>query len=156
MKRLFFIAAAALFLWAGHAIAQGQKEKKLVKFQGKSYLAGGQINTGSISMPLLDSLIRLPLVAKDSLGVERPVSSFYFLYIELGLYEDSTGQPVILSDYWGTNSDQGRIPDAWLKLLQPRIKVGDTVFYNQIVSLSDTGKNAHILHTEPIRLVITP
>lgn len=155
MKRLFFIAAA-LLLWAGYAVAQGRKEKKPVKFQGKSYLAGGQISRGSIGMTLLDSLIGLPLVAKDSLGTERPVSGFFFTYIESGLYEDSTGHPVIMSDYWGTPSEQGRIPADWLKLLRPRIKAGDTVLYNQIVSMSDTGKNARIIHTEPIRLVITP
>lgn len=156
MKRLFLMAAAMLLLWAGNLAAQDQKEKKLVRFQGKSYLAGGQINKGSISMALLDSFIRLPLVSKDSLGMERPVSSFYFLYIELGLYEDSTGHPMIMSDYWGVQSDHGQIPGDWLKLLRPRIKAGDTVLFNQIVTLSDTGKNARVLHTEPIRLVITP
>jgi hypothetical protein len=156
MKRFFFITVAALFLWAGHVVAQGQREKKLVKFQGISYLAGGQIHSGGIPIALLDSLIRLPLVAKDSLGVERPVSAFFFTYIESGLYEDSTGHPMVMSDYWGTPSEGGLIPADWLKLLQLRMKVGDTVLYNQIVSMTDTGKNARILHTEPIRLVIKP
>jgi len=158
MKQLLFIVSIiATTLWAGSYVYGQQKSPhKPVKLRGKSYLSGTQISGGTVTRAALDTLLRLPLVVRDNTGKEFAVAAFYFTYMERGVFEDSTGHTRIMTDYLGAHSDKGKIPGDWRKSLQSHIKEGDTVLFSDIAFYVDTGKNATLYYSTPIRLVIKP
>lgn len=134
--------------------AQKPQAPKKVVYKGKAYLAGGNISGGKISKKQFDSLIAFPLIAKDTTNADRSVSSFTFTYAERGVYEDSTGKPRIMADYYTTEGEQGKLPAGWVEQIRSRTKEGDTVFYLHVM-----GTYPDSLHTrfpaEPIKLILT-
>jgi hypothetical protein len=139
-------------------IAQAQQvqkpQKKKVTFKGKTYLHGGAIGNGKISKRLFDSLLAYPPVAKDTGNTDRAVTQFTFSYAERGLYEDSTGRQRIMTEYYNTESINGRLPQEWISSIRAKSKAGDTVIiYDVMARYADTG-NARF-YAEPIKLVLT-
>lgn len=134
--------------------AQKPQAPKKVVYKGKAYLAGGTIRSGKISKKQFDSLIALPLIAKDTTNAERSVSSFSFTYAERGVYEDSTGTPRIMTDYYATESEQGKLPVSWVTQIRSRTKEGDTVFYLNVMGIYPDSLHSRF-HAEPIKLVLT-
>ena len=147
-----------LLAFAGGLVAQTTKnqpkEKKKIVHRGTSYLAGGNITSGTISKKAFDSLIALPLIAKDTLGNERQVVDFVFSYAERGLYEDSTGRPMIVTDYLSVSCPGGRLPDEWVKMLHDRSKRGDTAYVDEVLAVYPDKVQTRF-YTTPIKLVIT-
>lgn len=158
MKR-YLVGAVIVSIMACVVAVQAQNRgqqpaKKKVVFQGKTFLSGGQFGTGKISKKMFDSLLGYGLVAKDTQNVLRPVISFTFSYAERGVYEDSTGKPGIMTDYYSVESHNGRIPETWLKNLRERSKRGDTATFNEVLaSYQDSTRKR--FHTEPLKLIIT-
>lgn len=146
-----------LLAFAGGLVAQTTKnqpkEKKKIVHRGSSYLAGGNIGSGTISKRVFDSLISLPLVAKDTMGYERQVVDFVFSFAERGLYEDSTGRPMIVTDYLSVNCPGGKLPEEWIKMLHDRSKRGDTVYVDEVMAIYPDKVQTRF-YTTPIKLVI--
>ncbi|WP_118975217.1 hypothetical protein [Taibaiella koreensis] len=123
-------------------------------YKGKAFLAGGKIATGKISKKQFDSLIAYPLAGRDTANNERPVVSFMFTYAERAVYEDSTGRPRIMADYYGTESTRGKLTDDWVAQIRSRSKQGDTAFFFDIKG-SYTDSSHTRFPIEPITLIIT-
>src|SRR6185312_4021812 len=92
-------------------------------------------NSGKISKHVFDSLIGYGLIAKDSANKEHPVVQYTFTYAERGAYEDSTGRLKIMTDYQTIESDKGKLPEFWTKLLKERTKGGDTATFTEITAV---------------------
>jgi len=75
------------------------------------------------------------LWGRDSSNVEYKVTSFNFTYAERNVYEDSTGNPIILSDYMIEHCDGDTVSATIAASLYQRTKAGDTVYIDQITLL---------------------
>lgn len=135
--KIFFPAVLSVMLWG--AVTHGQTKSKKgekVHYQGETFLQG-RVGNGTISKKMLDSLIRLPLVSSDSLGRLQPVTSFKLTWAELALYEDSTGRPLIMADYYEAFSDEETftVAQPWLDLILNRSKPGDTLTFSYVTAV---------------------
>jgi len=155
MKNYVFLMV--VFFMSGNIVwAQNKKQDwKPITYKGKSYLSGGLISGGKVSKAVFDSLIAYPLIVRDSLNIEHTATAYYLTYAERGLFEDSTGHPMIMTDYTGVHSEKGHLPAYWLSSLQERTKAGDTVLIDNIIFLSGEAKPA-FQNSEPIKLILTP
>jgi hypothetical protein len=153
MKK-YIIGLGIIGMSVGILVAQTQKPPKKVSFKGKSYLYGGMISGGKISKSVFDSLIAYPLVASDTANNMREVVRFMFTYAERGLYEDSTGRPRIMTEYYYTEGIKDKLPEDWVPVIRKRSKAGDTaLFYDITAAYPDTLHKR--FYTEPIKLIIT-
>jgi hypothetical protein len=131
-----------------------KEQKKKIVYKGSTFLAGGIYGNGKIPAKVFDSLVRLPLISKDSANVTHPVIEYSFTYAERGAYEDSTGKLQIMTDYFTTISDKGLLPDYYLNSLKDRIKYGDTVYYSEVIGRLSDSLGSHYYST-PIKLILT-
>src|SRR5690606_23156656 len=97
------------------------------------YLAGGQVGSGTVQLAVFDALVGEAPVARDSLGRICSIVKFDFTFAERGLFEDSTGRLTIMTDYYATQSEDGKLPEFWVKELRERAKVGDTLYFEDIL-----------------------
>lgn len=128
-------------------------EKKKVVHKGKTYLLNGT-GSGKISKKMFDSLISYNLIARDSQNREHPVIQFTFTYAERGAYEDTTGRLRIMTDYNSIESEQGKLPDFWMRNLKERSKAGDTAIFSEVLSTYQDSLRARF-YAEPLKLIIT-
>ncbi len=153
-KYIIGLSIAGISLCMLVAQAQKPQQKKKVAFKGKTYLYGGSVGNGKISEKIFDSLIAYPPVAKDTNNVERHVTQFTFSYAERGLYEDSTGTMRIMTEYYNTESVNGKLPEDWIANIRRRSKQGDTVIiYDVMARYADTGNVR--FYSEPVKLILT-
>lgn len=156
MRKYVLPVLVAGVVFAGSLVQAQQKspQKKKIVHKGKACLADGKTGTGAISKAAFDSLVAYPLIARDTQGREHKVLSYAFSYAERGLFEDSTGKLKIMTDYYATESEKGKLPEFWLKNIRERSKAGDTVYFDLIISnYTDTGRS--YFYAEPFKLVIT-
>lgn len=128
-------------------------EKKKIVHKGKTYLFNG-IGNGKISKKLLDSLLNYNLIARDTQNREHPVIQFTFTYAERGAYEDSTGKLRIMTDYYSIESEQGKLPDFWMRNFRERSKAGDTAIFSEVLSTYQDSLRTRF-YAEPLKLIIT-
>ncbi len=115
------------------------------------YLGKSDYYTGKITKGVFDSLVKQGLTSRDSAGRVFKVTGFTFSYAERNLYEDSVGNPMILTDYLSEYCF-GDTLTPFLKVNIPeRSKVGDTLFVDQISLIAPEGYGAN---GRPIKLVI--
>jgi hypothetical protein len=157
MKKYFGIITLAVSL-LGVCSFQGKqtsnKKPAKIVFKGTTFLSGGNVGNGKISAKEFESLMKQPLVSKDSQGVLHPVVSYSFTYAERGAYEDSTGTLRIMTDYFTTESENGQLPAYYINSLKDRVKYGDTVYYfNVQAAAADTGNAKY--HSLPMKLILT-
>ena len=129
-------------------------EPKKIVHKGTTYLADGTINGGTISKRKFDSLIALPVISRDTSGVDRSVVEFVFSYAERALYEDSTGRPLVMTDHFSTPCPGGKLPDDWVKIIREKSKKGDTVYIEEVMAAYPDKLHTRF-YTTPIKLVIT-
>jgi len=154
--KIFIIIALAV---PGFFIARAQYtrkplERKKIIHKGTTYLADGVTGSGTISKKRFDSLIALPVISRDSSGVERPVIEFVFSYAERALYEDSTGRPVVMTDYFSTTCPGGKLSDDWVKVIRDKSKKGDTAYIDEVTAVYPDTLHTRF-YTTPVKLVIT-
>lgn len=158
-KRKVSYSLAILFLIGIYFQTQAQQRNaasRIHKPNAETYLSGGQIgDKDSVSVSRFDSLLAQPLLVKDSLGQLFPVHSFGFIYVNRGVYSDSTGHPIILSDYLYSTSIDGLLPDYWRKGLISQVKAGDSAIFTDIRYFADTTSNAPLLYGNTMKLFIT-
>lgn len=144
-------------IFAGMAVAMvfAQQSGKKVVYSGSSFMGDHQTQSGTVSKEKFDALIALPLYAKDSNGVEYQVSDFSFTYAERALYQDSTGVPMVTTDYYSTTCPGGRLSEDWVKNIQERSKPGDTAFFDHITTIDSAKGKPRMFITTAIQLVIS-
>jgi hypothetical protein len=108
------------------------KEYKNYKMPISVYLGHSAINGGIVPKLLFDSLMKQGLSGKDSSGVVYKVLAFDFTYAERNVYEDSTGSPIVLSDYMIEHCNGDTVSATIAGSLYLRTKAGDTVYFDQV------------------------
>jgi hypothetical protein len=147
-----FMGVTVLTAMAFQTQKKPEAKKKIVH-KGKAFLYNG-MGSGKISKRMFDSLLNYNLIARDTQNREHPVTQFSFTYAERGVYEDSTGKPQIMTDYYSAESDKGRLPDFWRNSIKERTKQGDTAMFYEIIS--NYGDSAGTrFYAEPLKLIIT-
>ncbi len=159
MKKTLFLA---LFAGIGMTAAFAQKVKKkggeAPQKEGGKPLAGIPVSWGSkallesekLNAALFQALLLKPLTVTSGTGA---IEGFAFTYAERALYEDSVGNPLIITDYMTEYCLGDTLSKNIKLLLPPRIKAGDTVYIADIKVQSPAGK---AVFGRPARIVIIP
>jgi hypothetical protein len=94
-----------------------------------------------ISKQQFDSLIALPLCARDSANNFYKVLSFEFTYAERGLFFDSADLPIIITDYTNVVCQGDTIPKRWVENFKERSYKGDTIYFDRVIARGPDQKN---------------
>ncbi len=129
--RVFMIGAAALAV-AATAISQQPKAEEHQRAKGQAYIGQFKSFYGAVKADSLRAYLGQSLIVKDSAGRSFPVSKFDLGYKELGLFEDSTGKPLILAELYTQPYSGDHLDSLWLKNLDERLGYGDTLFLDNI------------------------
>jgi hypothetical protein len=105
-----------------------------------SYLGCAITDSQAVDKNLFDNLVALPLCAKDSNMNYCKVQSFEVTYAERGLYQDSTGLPIVVTDYTQFTCKGDTIPKNWVDVFRQRSYRGDTIFFDKIIAKSPDQK----------------
>jgi hypothetical protein len=116
------------------------------------YLGRSDMFEGRISKGIFDSLVKQGLTAKDSAGKIYRVTGFAFNYAERNLYEDSVGNPLLLTDYLSEYCFGDTLTPFLKANIPERSKAGDTVYFDQVMVKAPEGYAAH---GRPMKFVIT-
>jgi len=106
------------------------------------YLGHSSITGGTVPKQEFDSLLKEGLWGKDSSGVEYKVTGFNFNYAERNIYEDSTGGPMVLTDYMMEPCIGDTVDAIIAATIYKRTKAGDTVFIDQLKLLRPDNQTA--------------
>lgn len=96
------------------------------------YLGHSDVSGGLVPKHVFDSLMKQGLLGRDSSNVEYKVTGFNFNYAERNLYEDSTGNLMVLSDYMMEYCNGDTVSANIAATLYQRTKEGDTVYIDQL------------------------
>jgi len=107
----------------------------------RTFLGCTEMDMQMLSKKTFDSLIALPLCAKDTGNRYFKVQSFDILYAERGLYQDSAGLPIIFTDYTNIRCDSNVVPKAWVNIFNQRSYRGDTVYIENVKVLGSDNKS---------------
>lgn len=145
MKRKGYILTlliGALVAWqamAGEGDKEQKKKPKIVPIP--VYFGNSDIDSGLVPKQVFDSLLKQGLTSRDSNGRVYNVNSFMFTYCERNLYEDSVGNPIILTDYLSEFCMKGKLEDYQLESILYKSKRGDTLIIEKIMLTSaDSAK----------------
>lgn len=142
---------------AFYALADGkddEQKKKKKPVPVPVYFVGSDMNWGNIKKDEFDALIKKGFTSRDSNGRVFEVQQFMFTFCERNLYEDSVGNPMVLTDYLSEYSFSNKFKDYQLKALLRRAKPGDTVFIEKILLTAADSTKAGA-NGKPMKLVIT-
>lgn len=159
MKRTttyMLLAALTVFIsisvWAQTKKGEDKKAAKPKVVYTPVYLGNSELSGGKISKRVFDSLLRQGLTSRDSAGKVFTVNGFIFNYGERVLYEDSIGNPIVLTD----NLEQYCYGDSLNTFLKNNItersKPGDTAYFDRIVVIAPEGYQGN---GRPMKFVIT-
>lgn len=124
----------------GFAIAEQNDRDAARKSKYTSYLGCAITDSSAVDKNIFDSLVALPICAKDSAQSYCKVQSFEVTYAERGLYQDSTGLPIVVTDYTQFNCKGDTIPKNWVDVFRDRSYKGDTIFIDKIIARSPDQK----------------
>ncbi|HNB80820.1 MAG TPA: hypothetical protein PLP14_01910 [Chitinophagaceae bacterium] len=116
----------------------GQDEKK---YPYTVYLSCNETLQGFLSKQVFDSVIQYPLCAKDSLKQTYQVQSFDMTYAERGLYQDSSGLPIVFTDYSQAQFTGNQFSPQWIRSFRERSYRGDTVYIENVKVLGPDNKS---------------
>ncbi len=157
-KHLLLALFTGISLTAGYA-QKGQKKTNRTDPEKARTVTSVPLSWGDkallesekLSKALLLALFQKPLLVTAG---DAAVSSFAFTYAERGVYEDSVGNPLLLTDYLTEYCLGDTLSQNIKLLLPPRVKAGDTVYISDIkVKAAAAGK---ALIGRPVRIVILP
>lgn len=129
-----------ILLLFGFSIAEQNDRDSARKSKYISYLGCAITDSAAIDKNMFDQLVSLPLCAKDSAESYCKVQSFEVTYAERGLYQDSTGLPIVVTDYTQFNCKGDTIPKSWVEVFRERSYKGDTIFIDKIIARSPDQK----------------
>lgn len=84
-------------------------------------------NNNYITVDKFLNLMNSPICAKDSIGNTYRLESFEIVYAETGLYQDSTGLPITVTDYSFASFTGDKIDAIWQKVFTERLYNGDSI-----------------------------
>ena len=128
-----FIFCALLFSFAP---AGDEFSKRYKAFFGCTYSDNVIIDAATFKQ-----MMQKPLCAKDSVNNIIPIKSFELIYAESGLYQDSTGLPIIYTDYTNDIFVGDTINTYWKNNFNERLYRGDTIIFDRIICSPDGKKN---------------
>lgn len=155
MKRI--VLGIVCTVLAFYALADGEDDKK--KKEKKPvpvpvYFMGTTIDQAELGKREFDALIKKGFTSIDSNGRVFNVEQFMFTFCERNLYEDSVGNPMILTDYLSEYSFSNQFKEYQLEALLRRAKPGDTVFIEKIKLTADDSTKVGAQGI-PMKIVIT-
>lgn len=132
----------ALVAWQAVADEGDKEQKKKPKIVPiPVYFGNSDIDSGLVPKQVFDSLLKQGFTSRDSNGRVFNVNSFMFTYCERNLYEDSVGNPIILTDYLSEFCMKGKLEDYQLESILYKSKKGDTLIIEKIMLTSaDSAK----------------
>lgn len=134
----------ALVTWQAMAGEDDKEQKKKPKIIPiPVYLGNSDIDSGVVPEQVFDSLLKQGFTSRDSNGRVYNVNSFMFTYCERNLYEDSVGNPLILTDYISEFSFENKLKDYQLEALIDKSKWGDTLILEKIMLTSADSAKAN-------------
>ncbi|MCB9046326.1 MAG: hypothetical protein H6550_09320 [Chitinophagales bacterium] len=150
---LLLVAITAPNAFADEKDQDKEKAKKPKPVPVPVYIGNSDIDSGVISKQLFDSLLRQGFTSRDSNGRVFDVKSFMFTYCERNLYEDSIGNPMILTDYLSEFCFDNKLKDYQLEGILSRSKWGDTLILEKItLNAADSTKAG--AHGKQVKLTI--
>lgn len=151
---LFAGAFAALTVLADEKDQAKDKKRQPKPVPLSVYFGSSHIDSAAVKKPLFDSLITQELTCTDSNGRVFNVTQFRFTFCERVLYEDSVGNPLLLTDYHAEFAIDNKLDDFQRDVLLRRAKPGDTLIIEKItLEAADSTKAG--AHGKPIKLIIT-
>lgn len=145
---IFVFVAAALCAQnvngegGGSTSAEDTSKRKGKPFPGfPVFLGNSDMSGGLISERTFDSLMKQGLTSRDSLGIVYQFNSFMFTYAERNLYEDSTGNLMIVTDYLSEYCEGNKLGKNIVPALWDRTKKGDTAYFDEIRLVDPSGKS---------------
>jgi hypothetical protein len=150
----------ALMCWAG-PVGWGQRADKKGKEAARKlppvqwvdvYLGASGLKSGAMRKPVFDSLIRQGITAREADGRKLRIEGFQFSYAERGLFEDSTGNLITVTDYIGEYCFGDTLSSTIKEGLPERTKAGDTAFIDNIRVVMANGSKAQ---GRPLKIVLT-
>lgn len=105
----------------------------IIKNPYKAYFACSYTDISTLEVSQFTTLIHQPICAKDSLNNIFAVERFEMTYAERGLYQDSTGLPIINTDYSMVSCKGDTIPKLWKDIFMERAYKGDTIYFDKVV-----------------------
>ena len=150
-QTIILVVFSAVSLWALslHAQKKGAKKAPVVKVKPKTtdtvatkkvirnflpdvYLGQSNFSGGIIRKKMFDSLMKQGLSSHDSMGNKYKVMGFDFIYGERNLYEDSTADLHVITDYLMEYCPGDTVSKAISTSIYDRTKNGDTIFIDKI------------------------
>lgn len=99
----------------------------------KAYFACNYTDVVNMEVAKFQQLMAQPLCGKDSNNNVYKVDGFEITYAERGLYQDSTGLPIITTDYSSGECKGDIISPQWQNAFKERAYKGDTVYFDHIL-----------------------
>lgn len=156
MKKCFKYSLPLLLCVGLVANAQNNQSSKTKKNNYISTLGeNGYTNGDRISVSMLDSVLSLPVCIYDSAGVKFDPIGYEFMYAERGVYEDSTGKPIVMTDYLTINVMGSTIPAFFKEDLKPIYKAGDTLIFWRVMGNKIGAEERVTIQSTPIKLIIS-
>ncbi len=152
MKKIFLACGLLVGLFSVLNAQQG--EKKTV-YNGQGFLGDKITQSGKLPVEQFKAFMNQPVYVKDSTGKEFRAYDYTFTYAERGLFQDSLGSPIVVTDYFSTTCPGGQMSQDWIQLFGDRVKPGDTAFIDQITVIDSSGKKPTIFVAAPLKIVLT-
>ncbi|MBU3677082.1 MAG: hypothetical protein FGM54_07890 [Chitinophagaceae bacterium] len=121
-------------------LPDNKKQLEAQRSKYVSYLGCEATDVQAIPTQQFLRLIQKPLCVKDSAGRLCKVQQFELSYAERGLYQDSTGLPMVVTEYSGTNCKGDTIPKSWQLIFGERGYKGDTIIIDNVIATAPDNK----------------
>ncbi len=148
-KIVYIFICFSLFSFSLPDNGETKAIKKIYKY--KTFLGCQQESSMHMDKDSFCTLLQQPLCAKDSAGKSYKIRSFEITYAERGLYEDSAGLPIVVTDYQNDAFSGDTVNSYWKKMLQERFYKGDTVYIEHVVLID--ANNKYIAGARPLRFI---
>jgi hypothetical protein len=149
---LCLCALISINVWAQTKKGEEKKATKPKVVYIPVYLGNSDLSGGKISKAVFDSLLKQGITSRDSVGRRFTIDGFIFNYGERVLYEDSVGNPLVITD----NLEQYCYGDSLTTFLKNNIsersKAGDTAYFDRINVKAPEG---WLGNGKPMKFVIT-
>lgn len=150
MRKVFILLGAIILVSSTKTLLSQANKSEGASKTYMSILGNNGYTSGKVSWTIVDSLLQLKVAVKDpQSGKIYPAVGFSFYYAERGLYEDSTGKPKILTEYYTLNLEGDSIPRFLNRGYQSKAKRGDTIKFYNILAKADSviikGENINLI-----------
>lgn len=139
MQKIFLFTIGFIALFAWHQAASQANKNQTSPVVHIAKLGTNGYTSGKLSWRVVDSILQLKInVTDQKTGKTIPASAFAFYYAERGLFEDSTGRPKIMTEYYTLNLEGDSIPRYMTRGYKDKAKRGDTIKFYNILAKSDS------------------